>query len=85
MAQFSVIVFGRKLVTLEQDVAERYAQQIREGLWQCSGTGEPWKNGKQIDGPGGHVHGYDCLDSRTDDDVKVVPDMFRTDYINIKD
>jgi hypothetical protein len=53
-------------------VMARYAQAIREGLWQCGTTGEPWCEGAEsiVDIP--HVHGVECCDTRTDDSVEVI-------------
>lgn len=78
MKIFSVYVFGRCLVEMEDESkAQRYAQAIREGMWQCNITQEPWRNGafyKDHENPQGHTCDENCCDSRTDDEVEVRPE-----------
>lgn len=69
--KYRIIVFGIKVVDIEdKKKAERYAQAIREGFWQCGMTLEPWKKNKKT---GTHKCCDQCLDSRTDEEVKIKP------------
>ena len=74
---YLIQVFGTNLIEMEDRAkAERYASAIRAGLWQCNMTDEPWKMGQRFDNQLGddepaHICSYECLDSRTDDDISV--------------
>lgn len=75
MSTYLIQVFGANLIEMEdKSMAERYAEAIRVGFWQCNMTEEPWKMNQQVLDSEGDIHicSDECRDSRTDDDIRVV-------------
>ena len=75
--KYKIEVFGKYLVALDDSgTAARYAQAIREGMWQCTETGEPWRVGAVYSMQNAeheiHVCGSGCCDTWTVDNVMVV-------------